>query len=499
MLQRNLSSGVGCWAAGVAAQRMTAFAAPVTIAVFSLATPAEPQAAAAADCNHLTRTLQQPAGITGSVSTNCAQVTVSVAGQSFSTPASCVVAYSHYLASVYSCGPAATGIHCNPQGYKATIKNYSDGACPSVSGLTSGMTWSGWDEVPANLVAIIQGLGSCVAPKMDSTFDWSASVVACPKKAQPPNGQTGEPLPPRSQATPGLPSDGSGLAVWQGDPRLLIHGEFFNPFGSAYDAAMQPRCTSSALLGEVESHFAPLAGAEIDVSLELRHYAAGASEPAHVWSAGYEGRISSEGTFDLVQTSIARQGEAGYLATLRQYYDGHLLAFSPGEGPVSNAYSPSYAGGKWIWATELLPQLRPLYWWLGNPFRIPRFESHRYTTDVREGVTYLEKRASERHGGYVDLAYAVDTDNAGVPAIVSSQVLEPSGSPRETVVFGDFRAVADRVYRPFAITYTIFPDGFEQGRRVECRYRFNRARLLEAQQVTAIREAELESLWHVWR
>ncbi|MEW6072748.1 MAG: hypothetical protein AB1726_09185 [Planctomycetota bacterium] len=268
------------------------------------------------NCNNSTRTLAQPAGVSGAVvEVGCAQITVSVAGVSYSTPCKCPVAYTQYMESVYTCGPALPNFNCNPQGYKATIANYTDARCPDVTGLTNGMSWDSWDDVPENLRGIIHGMSTCVAPQREDTFDWSASVTACPSQKEAPEA------PLRS----GTGGDGHEYFQTLEDPRAYGGGmPRFHPFETDYDRAMATGGgTADLTLQKVEASFPPLSGVLLAGSLDLEHYPAGSDLPTHASTYRYEGSISSDETFDLVETSVARLCNETWIRRERQLVASH--------------------------------------------------------------------------------------------------------------------------------------------------------------------------------
>ena len=112
-----------------------------------------------AGCNNATRSVSIQAGASTPVTAECADISVMVMGFGISSPPSCVVAYTHYLETVWSCGPQLPGFNCDPQGSKAYHNNYSDGACPITDGVTDGMTWTYPWDIPDALAEIVWGLG----------------------------------------------------------------------------------------------------------------------------------------------------------------------------------------------------------------------------------------------------------------------------------------------------------------------------------------------------
>ncbi len=455
-----------------------------------------PGAGGAPVCNDLSRTLQQPAGVSGQVViTDCAQITVSVGGSSYSTPPTCVVAYSQYCDSVYTCGPAAEGIHCDPRGYKAAIKNYRNGRCPDIAGLANGMFWEEWADVPANLVAIIQAMSSCVLPEVSETFDWSASTTACSQ------GEVVE---------PGVQGDASGVrrTSGSGDPRALVEGcPFRNPFETPYGVAMRAGGgVAEPLLQEVETHHPPLHGAALSVALEVRHYEAGSLEARHVSALLYDGRIAASGTFDLVRTSIL-YGEETLLGRERQLFDGIFLAFATLGAPEGRVLGPRHQEESPVWSVEILPYLQPLHRWLENPFDLSRFASHRYSV-APQGAggerILLEKSVQAGPRAYVDRRLLLErpsrSGGAGPRCVRESWILDASGEVREKSSFGDFREVAPGVWRPFRIEHTVFLGVRPRGARIEWRFRIDSAMPLTREQAEQIPHATLDGpdAWLVW-
>ena len=439
-------------------------------------------------CNDLTRTLQQPAGVSGTVvTTQCATLSVSVAGVTFSTPTQCNVAWTQYCASVYSCGPAATGIHCNARGYKATIKNYRDGACPTTDGLTSGDSWRSWEEVPAALVEIIQGLSTCVPPMKDETFDWSASTVNCPST---PLVADESPLMDRIQ----VPN--RRLVE---DPRDVLPEKLLNPFQTEYQKAMKGGGgTSDPLLLEVESNFEPVNGVHLDTHLTIRHFRRGETAPSHEERYRYEGSIDVEGNFLFEETSTAiKDGKAFALHHRRGYAEG-ILVYSAEGAPVHQAYAKSHQESTSVWTSELLPHLSTLYHWLDNPFRISRFASHEYRSERRGNSIVLGKL---ERPGFIGKNITIERDGS-LPRVTSTEVLDGAGRVRSSTRFGEFRRVGPGILRPFAIEHTLYLDAAEEGRRVVLSFEITSARMLTDKEVDdlprRIFEPVEERPWEVW-
>ncbi|MEW5749049.1 MAG: hypothetical protein AB1793_09765 [Candidatus Thermoplasmatota archaeon] len=444
------------------------------------------------------------AGISGQVlEVDCAQITVSVAGFSYSTPPKCTVAYARYMESVYTCGPALPNFNCNPQGYQATIKNYLNGRCPDVTGLTDGMSWDSWDDVPPNLLAIIAAMSTCIDPQVETTFDWSASVTACPSQRNPPE------TPLRS----GTGGDGHAYSQTTEDPRAQGWGlPRVHPFETDYERAMASGGGSSdPLLQKVEASFPPLSGVFLAVSLDVEHYPRESDIPEHVWTCRYDGSITSDETFDLAQTSVVQRNIATGIETWirreRQLFDGVMFLYHTEGTPEGGAFLPEALQDGPVLGTEIRPNLFLLHWWLRNPFQISRFASHTYTSEKAGALVTLRKLDQSGGGSYVSREFVIDPDTVSYPRVLSAEirgpVIGPSGEVqvRESTAFADFREVAPGAMRPFDIDHTVFYDGRRDGRRVRRHYRIEKARILSEDEIEAIPFGALEpgTIWTVWQ
>ena len=459
----------------------------LTLAIASSVSQSTGTGTAAPACNNLTRTLAIAAGTTPAVTQNCPQITVSVAGSSFSTPASCIVAYTHYLESVWTCGPAATGLHCNAQGSQATHKNYTGGACPSVAGLTSGMSWGSWADVPANLVAIIQGMSSCVPPTESSEWDYSASVSNC--KTVTGSGN--------------LTSGGSGSG-WFGHPgELILDIERYNPFATQYEAAAERGAHSpQAQLRAVSDAFAAVGAAQVEVEVTVEHFDAGVDTPRNVNFSIHRGVVTDSGLFDITRTSTSTNAGERAIFDTRRVFDGELLreqTLTSGEG---NAYSKAYADANRLWQMEVLPELRPLYTWIRNPYQIARFADQTFVEAPHGEATLVQLIQSGPSGRFVGKEYVVAPDARDVPVVTSTRILDEFGRPCETSSFSDFREIAPNVWRPFDVDSQILLDREPHGARVRIHLRFRQAQPMAPQEATAaVLGAEFSNTveWNVWQ
>lgn len=445
-------------------------------------------------CNNLTRSLAQPSAVTGAAPPQtCGTLAVSVAGVGYGPPAECPVAYTHYLESVYTCGPVATGIDCDPQGSQASLKVYQNGSCPNLTGLTDGMQWDAWDSVPENLVAIIEGMSQCVPPSVTETFDDSARCTRCSLVG--------------GHQTVVMHSgfDPSGHEYIQAfeDPRLQAAGiPGANIFETPRSAAMKAAAgTTLPLLAQVDSAFPPLAGAQFDISLTMEHYDDGDTEPNTSRSLMYSGRMAVDGTFDLVQSTVATRGAERLPRHHRLLFDGATLVTHTRGSIDGSAYTPEYlAAVPQLLRSELLPHLQPLYRWINNPFQISRFPQHTYSSEDSSFGVMLRKQALSDGEVFVDREILVGTPAGGVPRVLSTQVLDPVGRVMEATTFSRFQELTPGVSRPLRIEHVVYYDRLPTGRRVSWSYRIDAATPLSAADAEAVSAAALddEIIWTVW-
>jgi hypothetical protein len=442
--------------------------------------------AGAAACNNLTRSVAIAPNTSPAVTAQCTQITVSVGGSSYSTPPSCVVGYTQQLETVWTCGPAAEGLHCDPQGSKATHATYSDGACPTASGLTNGASWSDWTSVPANLVSIISGLSSCVPPKRTEDWDYSAKVVAC-----------------RQSMAEAPIFNGAGQAQWMGNPNEVIPDvPSFNPFSTAYEVAAESGSASSQpVLQSVRAAFGKLAGARFAVAVTVEHYAPGSASPEHQSFAVYDGGMSADGLFDLVRsTQVYSDGEPAEILH-RRYFDGEVLRYLTEGAGEGSAFSRAAAEQKQLWRVELAPELRPVYAWLRNPFQIPTFESEPYVEEAASSGVVISRMFESGSTVFAGKQYFVSPETLDVPIVTSTLVLDEAGRTCESTSYSDFRQIAPGVWRPFKQECVLYLDRTSTGTRVRVSHEFRGARALAESEVTQqIVGAQFpaDTVWSIW-
>ncbi len=440
----------------------------------------------AAACNNLTRSVAIKPGTSPAVTAQCTQITVSVGGSSYSTPPSCVVAYTQQLETVWTCGPAAEGLHCDPQGSKASHASYYDGACPSASGSTNGASWSDWASVPANLVSIISGLSSCVPPKRKDDWDYSAKVEAC------------------RQSTAEAPIfNGAEQAQWLGNPNEVIPDvPSFNPFSTDYELAAESGSASSQpMLQSVRAAFGGLAGARFAVAVNVEHYAPGATSPEHQSFAIYEGAMSVDGLFDVVRsTQISSDGKPAEIRH-RRYFDGEVLRYLTEGAGEGMAFSRRAAEQKQLWRVELAPELRPVYAWLRNPFQIPTFEGASYIAEAASSEVVISRTFEFGSMVFAGKQYFVSPETFDVPIVTSTLVLDEAGRTCESTSYSDFRQIAPGVWRPFRQECVLHLDRTPTGARVRVSHEFRTARVLSEAEVTGqVVDAQFpaEIVWSIW-
>lgn len=459
------------------------------LAIMSVAVSAQE-----ASCNNGTRSVGIPPGISGPIAkVSCTPVSITVGAANYETQPDCVLAYTHIFETIYVCGPALAGLDCDPLGYQATIKNYSDGACPSVAGLGDGMHWDDWSDIPANLATLIENLSACIPPKVTETYDNSAKGRRCTL------GGGHQDVSLES----GFDGQGGFWSQTVDDPRAMApSGTPTNFLASLRQQAMNAAGgTTSDLLAGVESVAPSVSGAALEWILTIEYFDDSDELPDEVQTSRVSGRMAIDGRFDVTESRIALRDEERRIVRQRECFDGATLLSTFAGSDEGCAYGPSHIEqGEPFVRVELVPRLRPMQLWLDNPFLISRFPQHTYEVTSTSGLSRLTKSATTAEGTYVDLEYVVDDLSFGVPVVLSTSVFDESGNPREVSSFSGFEEIASGVVRPMRFDHRIFYDGTPTGRRVCWRYQISSASVLPPTEVASIGSEPIDEVlvWTVW-
>ena len=454
--------------------------------IFSAASRASAQVASG--CNNLTRRAEILPGTSPPVTQDCPRIMVTVGVVEFQTPAECIVAFTQQIETVWSCGPAASGLNCIPDSSKAFHASYHDGGCPSTVGLTNGQVFSSWDEVPSDVIGVIQGITACTPPIRTLDFDYSARCRTCPE-VELPRGPT--PLHRESD----LP----GVSRWTGDPREAFDKLTpYDPFLTEYDRAMAGGHVSDRLLASAMAAAPGVPGMRFEADIEVLHFDAGHGLPVHRSSMNRVGALTRHGTFDCVDSSIVESGGEAVLVKQRLAFDGFLL-FSETQGAEEgNVYTLPHAVERGIWRVQVLPELLPLHAWIVNPYGIATFDRHRFSVERWSGKSSVEKHTAD--GTAIDKTYLVDTDTYGVPVVLQSIVLDRNGQTRERTSFANFAELAPGLWRPLEIHRELFLDGDPDGRHIELSYEIRSASVLTDEEARSVSRLSLprDQTWNLW-
>lgn len=405
--------------------------------------------AAGQQCNDLTRTKQQEAGTTSS-STNCAvaSVTVSILGQSatFTTPSSCLNSKTTYAETIYSCGPAATGIHCSAHGFPAAIKVWRMGGanpCPI-----------GWPASFDSFAAASKAFSCADLPLVTDTYDWSASVKNC--------GSGTAPAELAHGAEAGDAED--RYLIWNLDPRPGLPGPTQTPMESfvAAISTLDPAALPSPLAAVWSAH-APIDGVA-DLSAKIvYHFAA---EPGSVIENSYylSGVVRRDGRFYLERSqSVTRPSEAPLLLVEQLSFDGATFFWGTRGAPRYNAWASSSARRD-AELQRVAPYAAILVDWVKNPFFLSLVPGYELTTEVlgSAGGNPTRVRVSASHPQLAPALrgtarWTIDLASGHHPE--SLELLTPGGEVHRRFTYSDWKPIVDGNWRPFRIVEERFAPG----------------------------------------
>lgn len=436
-------------------------------------------------CNDTTRQPSILAGHYNQISTNCPQLTFTVAGQSLSTPASCPTGYTVYDQTVYRCEGTANDIDCDPQKVQVTVSVFTGGGCPNIAGLAAG-AYTSWADVPMALQIAL----NCVPPKApkNPTFDYSAQCRKC---------TTGTPVPVEGIGEAHSGADGLPYTLWLGDPTALVAPEVINPFVTAFDAAQDGTVDGlPAALRLARSAYSPLVGADVSAELFVEHIdAQGISEGRRV--SRVSGRVLSDGRFDLTITeSFNSDGEFVPVDT-RLAYDGKMLYSLVQGAECGNVYARSYTHWDATFA-RIGRDVRPLYDWVRDPLRVPMFSGAVYTLAIDSSGNSVQQRIiTLGNHSIVSDDHLLEFDGTrSVP--LANRVYDGFGGSCAERFFSDHRVVADGVWRPWSVMDVVHTSLNPLGARVVTTLRVSRATPIAVDNLQ-LPTFVADQLWQVWR
>jgi hypothetical protein len=437
------------------------------------------------NCNDQSRTKQITAGQYNLASKSCATVSFSVGGLTVTTPSTCATGFTMYRGTVYSCGPASTGTHCNANGYKVYITFYSGGDCPNLAGLVGG-SYSSWADVPQALQKAL----NCVPPKAETpnTFDWSASVTSC-ATVQPPAGV----------GVVETAVNGDTFVLHQGDFSSVVSAPEHNPFSTAFDAAQSSDpAVLPPLLAAAYQRYSPLAAASVTAEVTISE-AYGSAAPHARRAIRIEGVVRADGRFDLVLVEASTvEGQPATLAD-RLVFDGSVLMSLTEGGETGSVYPTSYTGFDRTFAA-LCGVVGPIHDWLARPLHMPVFEGASYAFEP--GSAPSEQRARRfvpfGSGTMCSEEHLIRTV-ADVSSIASTALFDAAGNAVDTWTFAEDAVVAPGIVRPKRVHRTVCLDAAPTGRRVDVDLSVLRAQSLDASAAVVPSPAfASDQLWQIW-
>jgi hypothetical protein len=452
----------------------------VAVSLWSVCTrPAQAQA-----CNNLTRTKSTEAGYHNAQSEHRSQLTITVAGQPYPTPAQCPQGYAYYRGTVYTCGPAATSIHCKAQSNKVYIDLATGGGCPDITGLNPG-TWSSWAVVPSAIIAAFR----CKKPTVTQTFDWSASTSNC---------GSGVPEPPPDVGQEQTGSDGQVFVRLLSDPRPALPSTQRNPFEWAYDTAQTG--TSEELptpLRTAFTQYGSVLGVQVLANVTYEYRAAdGTIESSR--TASISGKVWRDGRFDVSQVEAVMSPDGRLPVSARLVFNGSGLYEDINETEEARAYG--FVGSRSATTFSLLTRfVEPVYRWVRNPLEVALFPDAVYESSVSQDgtITTVSRRVGTGVDATISDSHELEITAAGVRP-KSWSVRLPTGGPCVLLTFADHRTLATDVWRPFRITNTYYLDGTASGRKLTT--------TLEVQRAVPVTSTEMDPwpfasdrIWCMWK
>jgi hypothetical protein len=449
-----------------------------------------PLSAQSPGCNNTTRESDIVAGDHNMSETTCQQLTFSVAGQSYSTPAKCLRGGAHYSETVYKCNGPLLNWNCNPKGHQVPVTTYTDGACPQMPQLNV-LSWDSWKKVPEELAKAM----TCTPPKKHEDKDWSATLKACGTSTEP------DPTALVSGQTY-VGSDNQTFLAWMGAWTDQQAQPWAGPdFLTAYDLAQSssPSVLSGVMHQVAVDHATP-PGAQVSATIKIEHFDAEGSSPSNVFTSQVKGSITADGHFDLTR-SIATTDEAGNPDVLVHHTtrDGMALRDLFQGGDAGCAFSGTYPHKDRALATNCA-DVRPIFWWLYDPFELPLFDGVQFveSSGTQAGEILARRMVGEGASSYIGTEYAVDTSGT-VTHPLRHTVYDSSGHVREETLFENDYAIGGSVWRPATSRTTTYLDGTTAGPRIIVTVTITRASLLTAAQASAVPAAFPDTqMWEVW-
>jgi len=452
-----------------------------------------PPAQSGGTCSNESRTLQQAAGIINEAKAGCTQLSFTIVGQSMETPAECTIGYAQYHESVYSCGPSAQCVDCDPKGHQADIDSFSGGGCPDLSELLQfiGGSWDDYKDVPE---AVIKAL-SCTPPKKSSTYDDSASVQRCPDC-----GNEEE----ATELESGVVYQGAGdshYLFWTLSLDGLVGEDSFNPMVSVFDLAQTASPADiGGTFGEVLEAHGTLSGTNLSASVEIAHFENGGGVES-AYEERLSGRILATGQFDLRITTSASKGGRQTVLDKQVTFNGMALTALGSAWEAGNVYTPDSEAWDLVFSGQTAA-IQAVYDWMCSPYSIPKFQDMDLVElETTSGDVVVQRRVPGPDGPWKSSEYLFERrQDVVLPA--RSTTFDPLGRVREECLFRNYRQVGEGsgALRPFTVIREMYLDGSPDGRRIRVTVNVHSAEGLDEEQAQTVPTLpQAGQAWRVWQ
>ncbi len=431
------------------------------------------------NCNNQTRTVQITAGTHNQGSATCGTFGFSVGAASYASPGSCTTGYAFYHGTVYSCGPQSTGSDCNANGYKVKLDLYTGGACPSITGLQSGLNFSNWMSVP---LALINAL-SCSSPSKEETFDWSAKVSRCTI------------LDPPLQAPPPIsPVDDLGDSYMEidGDPLDFVNAATAPSFERPASLWSDARDWPSGLLPSIQairSVNQGLAAASLRASVIRETVEQG--QVTNQNSFQWTGEFSNHGLFDAHRVVTIAQGSESFILDEHCSFDGTVLTSNLASAEAGNLWTTDFGHFSFIHSSTA-DGIDEIALWLADPFNLPAFQSVILQEESLDGVlTVRQEHGAEQPWIGWELAVSESTPTRPHRVTIYDELHRKRVERR----YSNYTEISSGLMRPMTVQTEFYPTGVPEQLTQRATWNFGRVQHAAAIEVPP----PLPGRWQVWQ
>jgi hypothetical protein len=405
-------------------------------------------ATATVACNNQSRTLQIAAG-TSQTEQDCAVWSITVLGVTFTSPGSCPNSKTVRSDDTFSCGPAATGMHCNPRGYQVNVKVYSsNNPCPGIPSTLPTTLAEASAAVQCQPLALISDVNT-----------WSATVKACATGTE--IIEEGEIVP---VGTNNLVVTGNDDAVfYEGNPaRVLPKPQHISKVTTEQLNALQTRSIESLPDGLAKSYkLHPRIEGIKKLRATVEYYFRSVGNLGAVRNVHrVEGAFTSDGRFSVSDTRAGTAEEsASQIIVEDMAYDGSSFLSGVRGSRRYNAFASSSAGIKSALCYDA-QFIKPLVSWAVSPFWITLFPETTYEAEqVEANVVKITESYPQMQvpGGAGKTVYYISTSPVAHPVRIDT--FDGAGQLRSRKDFSEFGTLGKGVWRPFTFVESSFQPG----------------------------------------